>query len=143
MRASGGKISNIERIPVSMLDANEIIQAIEQANGNVIVLIRGGGEHTQFSVFDDPRLILTLAKKEAYRIVGLGHSANTPLLHLVADHAAETPSAAGAYVSEQIAVFDAAKEEKFLAKQEIEKLLQDSGRMKEQLKQAGIVIGSH
>jgi exodeoxyribonuclease VII large subunit len=88
----------LEKIPVNVLSAQDIVDGIRKAAGQVVVLIRGGGSADQFEVFDDPTVLEALAKKDAYRVIGLGHTANTTLLDLVADYAATTPTRAGAHI---------------------------------------------
>lgn len=88
----------LERISVNVLSAQDIADGIVRANGKVVALIRGGGSADQFEVFDDPAVLEALAKKDAYRVIGLGHTANTTLLDLVADYAATTPTRAGAHL---------------------------------------------
>lgn len=92
----------IERIPVNILSAQEIADGIKRATGNVVAVIRGGGSAEQFDVFEDPIVVDALAAKEAYRVLGLGHTANTTVLDLLADYAATTPTRAGAHVRETI-----------------------------------------
>lgn len=88
----------IEKISVNVLSAQDIADGIAKAKGHVVVLIRGGGSADQFEVFDAPAVLEALAKKDAYRVIGLGHTANSTLLDLVADYAATTPTKAGAYI---------------------------------------------
>jgi exodeoxyribonuclease VII large subunit len=87
-------------IHVNILDPEAIAQAIAQAPGSVIMLIRGGGDAADFEVFDHPSVVRALAQKQAFRIVGLGHTGNSTLLDLVADISANTPAQAGQFVRE-------------------------------------------
>lgn len=92
----------LEQLRVNILDATQIAEAIARASGNVLILIRGGGDAADFDVFDDPRVVEAMAAKRAYRVIGLGHSGNSTLLDLVAEHSAPTPAQAGMHVREQI-----------------------------------------
>ncbi|OIN68649.1 hypothetical protein BL248_23495 [Ralstonia solanacearum] len=62
----------IEELPVSMSSSTDLVSAVLAATGNILVFARGGGEADQFSVFEDPILLEHVAKKDAYRITGLG-----------------------------------------------------------------------
>lgn len=128
-----GASKNICPFPVNMQDAAEIATAVEKSESDIIVLIRGGGDANQFSVFDDPRLITAFAKKSAYRVVGLGHSSDHPLLHLVADYSAATPTDAGTHIYEQIHIFKELNEQLVEAKLKNDKLLQNNGTVDKQL----------
>lgn len=94
----------IEVLPVrvNILDPVEIAESIRYADGDVLVLIRGGGDAADFEVFDDPRVLTALAQHPAHRVIGLGHTGNTTLLDFVSDYSANTPAQAGAYIREQI-----------------------------------------
>lgn len=88
---------------VNMLDPRAIAGAICEAGEDVLLLIRGGGDDRTFSVFDDPRVVQAMAKSSAYRILGVGHSANRTILDFLVDHVASTPTAAGQHVVDCIA----------------------------------------
>lgn len=87
-------------IRINILDPIAVAQAIDQAQGAVVMIIRGGGDAADFEVFDHPRVVRALAEKRAFRIVGLGHSGNSTTLDLVADATASTPAQAGQYLRE-------------------------------------------
>lgn len=89
-------------VPVSMNDPIRIAAAIRDASTAIVAVVRGGGPASDFRVFDHPDVLEALAHSRAYRVLGLGHSADTSLAELVADHPATTPSAAGQYVGDQI-----------------------------------------
>ena len=96
-----GDALDVASIRVNMLDPVAIASAIRSAVAtDVVMLIRGGGDAADFEVFDDPRVVMALANQRAHRIVGLGHTGNSTLLDLVADHAACTPAQAAGYVRE-------------------------------------------
>jgi exodeoxyribonuclease VII large subunit len=93
----------VKQVAINMLDPVAIAEAIQQAEeGGVIVLIRGGGDASDFEVFDDPRVVAALARKQSHRVLGLGHTGNSTLLDLMADYSANTPAQAGAYVRETV-----------------------------------------
>jgi exonuclease VII large subunit len=84
-----GYLVQQESIPVAMNKPEEIANGIQRASGNVIVLIRGGGDPADFDVFDQKPVIEAWAAKNAYKALGLGHkgTGNT-LLHFISDYAA-------------------------------------------------------
>lgn len=45
------KSVNVESLPTAMTDPSAIARAIDQASGNVVVLIRGGGDDAEFTTF--------------------------------------------------------------------------------------------
>jgi hypothetical protein len=94
---------DVEYIPVNMTNPEAIAGAIEAAEGDVLVIIRGGGPVEQFRVFEDPRVINALARRnDAYRVLGIGHTHDTTLLDVVSDFPAKIPSLAGSHIREQI-----------------------------------------
>lgn len=101
----------IEDLPVSMSSSNDLVNAVDAATGDILVLARGGGDTEQFTVFDDPSLLEHVAKKGAYRITGVGHSANRTLLDLVVDFAASVPATAGTHVANQLNLYMAIQRE--------------------------------
>ncbi len=94
----------VDRIPVNILSVDEIAAGIRQAAGDIVAIIRGGGDETQFDVFDSVEVLEAIAQKNAYRVVGLGHTANRTLLDLVADFSANTPTHAGVHIREMCEV---------------------------------------
>jgi exodeoxyribonuclease VII large subunit len=97
-----GNVLVINPIQVNMLDPVAITKAIAQADADLLIMIRGGGDSGDFEVFDDPRVVQALSNQTAHRVMGLGHSGNATLLDLVADYSANTPAQAGGYVRERI-----------------------------------------
>ena len=93
---------NVESLPTSMADPSAIARAIDQAGGNVVVLIRGGGGDAEFTTFQHEYVVKALARKAAHRITGLGHSGNLTYADIIADFCTTTPTSAGAYVREQL-----------------------------------------
>lgn len=95
----------IEELPVSMSSSTDLVNAVNAASGDILVFARGGGEVDQFAVFDDPVLLEHVASKDAYRITGLGHSANRTLLDLVVDFSASVPATAGTHIARQLNLY--------------------------------------
>lgn len=90
-------------VRVNMLDPVAIATAIREATaGDILMVIRGGGDAADFEVFEDPRVLTAMAEQKAHRVVGLGHTGNATLLDLVADYSANTPAQAGSYVRERV-----------------------------------------
>ena len=99
--ASGGV--DVKPISVAITDPAAVVRGIEaSANAPVAVLIRGGGDPAEFRTFDDPAVIKAWASHSSYTVSALGHAEDTALLDLVSDQALDTPTAAGAYVWQQV-----------------------------------------
>lgn len=92
----------LERRPVTISDSVDLTTAIEEATGNIVVIARGGGDEHDFAVFDSSSVLAMLARKDAFRICGIGHSSNKTLLDIVVDYSANTPTAAGTYIRDKI-----------------------------------------
>lgn len=88
-------------IPVRITSAEEIAAAVAGCNADILVIIRGGGDDEEFSVFEEPVVLEALAASSSYRILGVGHSANATLADLVCDFSASVPSAAGTHIRDQ------------------------------------------
>jgi len=97
-----GPTACVSRVHVNMLSPGAIARALRDARGDIVMLIRGGGNAGDFEVFDDRRVIMAMADQSAYRVIGLGHSGNTTLLDRVADFTARTPAQAGMHVRESV-----------------------------------------
>jgi len=87
---------------VAMNDAAAIATAIDEAQGDVLALIRGGGGDIDMAVFDTLPVLKAMAAKKCFRLLGVGHKKHRPLLALVADHATSTPTSAGAFIRNQL-----------------------------------------
>lgn len=97
-----GEVLVIKPVPINMLDPVAIARAIRQSDADLLILIRGGGDSSDFEVFDDPRVVQALAECPVFRVVGLGHTGNSTLLDVLADYSASTPTDAGRYVRERV-----------------------------------------
>ena len=94
---------DVKPISVAITDQAAIVRGIEaSAHAPVAVLIRGGGDPAEFRTFDDPAVIKAWASHPSYTVSALGHAEDTALLDLVSDQALDTPTAAGAYVWQQV-----------------------------------------
>lgn len=96
------KMIQVQAVPTNMTQPASIASAIEKAAGDVVMLIRGGGDEREFDVFDHPDVVEALARNQGYRVVGLGHSGNRTVLDIVADFSANTPAQAGLHVREEV-----------------------------------------
>lgn len=100
-----GSSVEVEKIPVNMLSAPEIIKAINNSRHDILVLVRGGGEEYQFDLFNQQELIEAMAAHNGYRIAGLGHSKNVTLVEFVCDYSANTPAQAGVHIRETLSKY--------------------------------------
>lgn len=98
----------VQKIAVDMTNKDEIVRAIESANhkADIIAVIRGGGDDSQFEAFNNMSVITALAKNNGYRILGLGHSQDSTLLEVVCDYSANTPTAAGTHIREMLSSYE-------------------------------------
>ena len=87
--------------------ANEIILALEQLDQNpevdVIIIARGGGSFQDLLPFSDERLVRAAALANTPIVSAIGHENDQPLLDLVADLRASTPTDAAKRVVPDIA----------------------------------------
>lgn len=87
--------------------ANEIILALEQLDQNpevdVIIIARGGGSFQDLLPFSDERLVRAAAIAQTPIVSAIGHENDQPLLDLVADLRASTPTDAAKRVVPDIA----------------------------------------
>lgn len=92
----------IQHIQTRFNRLEEILSSIDKATGNIIAIIRGGGDPNALSIFDEERLLKKFAGLKIYRIAGIGHSADHNLINAVVDYAATTPTDAGQHLKEQL-----------------------------------------
>jgi Exonuclease VII, large subunit len=97
-----GAVQTKETFRVNVLSAHEISNSIDRATGNVLVVLRGGGEAQSFDCFDNLAVLNALAKFKGYRIIGLGHTQHNTLADFVCDHSATTPHGAGSHIAELV-----------------------------------------
>lgn len=87
--------------------ALEVIEALERLDGradvDVIVIARGGGSVEDLLPFSDEGLIRAVAKARTPVVSAIGHEPDTPLLDLVADVRASTPTDAAKLIVPDVA----------------------------------------
>lgn len=72
-----------------------LIELEEMAEVDVIVITRGGGSFEDLLPFSDESLVRLAANCETPIVSAIGHEKDSPLLDLVADYRASTPTDAG------------------------------------------------
>lgn len=90
----------IRRVSVQGQHAvREVSAAIKELDRNadidVIVVARGGGSFEDLIAFSDESLVRTAAAATTPLVSAIGHEKDTPILDLVADYRASTPTDAG------------------------------------------------
>jgi len=97
-----GDLAEFRALAVAINSSEEIAQAIRAAEGELVVLIRGGGSPQDFEAFNDERVIEAWMAKDTFTISALGHSGAVTLLDPLSDLSCPTPTAAGAEVRERL-----------------------------------------
>ena len=70
------------------------IAAADAAGADMLVLVRGGGSYEDLFGFNDERVVRALAACRTPTVAAIGHERDQPLVELVADVRASTPSKA-------------------------------------------------
>ena len=87
--------------------ALEVIEALERLDGradvDVIVIARGGGSVEDLLPFSDEGLVRAVAKARTPVVSAIGHEPDSPLLDLVADVRASTPTDAAKLIVPDVA----------------------------------------
>lgn len=95
-RWGGLQISTINTQVQGLQAAEQIIQALEkfnqQAQVEVIAILRGGGSADDLAVFNDEKLVRAIATSRIPVLTGIGHEIDESLADLAADVRASTPS---------------------------------------------------
>lgn len=92
----------IEELTTRFNNIDELLMTIDMAKGNVIAIIRGGGDSNDLIIFDEDKVLEKIADLKSYRIAGIGHSADNNLVNAVVDYSATTPTDAGNHLKEQL-----------------------------------------
>ena len=100
LQALGGgwRPERVRTLPTAMNDPTRIAEAISSVREEILVVVRGGGEASEFGVFEHPFVLEALSGSSAHRVLGVGHSANRTLAERMVDHTATTPARAGHYI---------------------------------------------
>jgi exonuclease VII large subunit len=115
-----GQLEGLENInkkylEVDILSVDEIVNAINNSLGDILVVIRGGGTPSDFEIFNDFNLLDAWIKKDAFRISALGHTGNQTYLDIFSDVSVATPTFAGVYIKENIERNNSLKEYKSIS----------------------------
>lgn len=109
-------------------------------NYDLIVITRGGGSFEDLFGFSNPKLIKFIYKFEYPVLSAIGHMIDNPILDLVADFSAPTPSLAGQFIIDHNKTYvDSLKNEASVMKNkmnyEFDKILNQTLIIKEKLQQ--------
>lgn len=97
-----GDLAEFRTLAVATNSSEEIAQAVRAAEGDLVVLIRGGGAPQDFEPLNDERVVEAWMAKDAFTVSALGHSSDITLLDPLSDLSCPTPTAAGAEVRERL-----------------------------------------
>lgn len=100
-----GSSVDIRQYPINMLSKDTLLKSlslISSANFNVLIIIRGGGQSSEFNIFDDIDVCEKFASIECHKILGVGHSSNRTLLDIIADNVFQTPTAVGSFINQKL-----------------------------------------
>ena len=90
--------------PYAVTEVTDAIRALDrQEDVDVIVVARGGGDVQELLPFSDEALVRAVAATRTPVVSAIGHQQDTPLLDLVADWRASTPTDAGKRVVPDVA----------------------------------------
>lgn len=84
------------KAPASLI---EQLSIADKAGHDAILMIRGGGSFEDLFCFQDEQLVKAIYAAKTYLVTGVGHEMDHPLVELVADYAAKTPTAAAQWVT--------------------------------------------
>lgn len=96
---------SVEEITVNMTSAEEIAAAVLKSTGDVLVILRGGGNSNEFECFNTKPLLTAINKFQGYRILGIGHASYTTLADCVCDYSASAPARAGMHIKEMFSMY--------------------------------------
>ncbi|MEM7828350.1 MAG: exodeoxyribonuclease VII large subunit, partial [Candidatus Aenigmatarchaeota archaeon] len=87
----------------NMLDVESIISALEKIeDADIVVMMRGGGDSSEFDVFNDIRLLQAWQNIDCYKISALGHTEHRTMLDIFSDMSCDTPTDAGVFIRNSI-----------------------------------------
>jgi len=98
---SGEKLK-VAYYPTNITSSPHIRQALHNAAGDIIVVMRGGGGAAQFEVFNDFELLKAWVMKDAYKISAIGHSKDRTFFDHFASQSCDTPTHAGIFIRQNI-----------------------------------------
>lgn len=78
---------------------SEGLLAAQDADADVILLVRGGGSYEDLLPFSDEMVARAVAQSRVPVVTGIGHEPDTSIADMVADRRASTPTAAAEMVS--------------------------------------------
>lgn len=78
---------------------SEGLLVAQNANADVILLVRGGGSYEDLLSFSDEVVVRAVAQSRVPVVTGIGHEPDTSIADMVADRRASTPTAAAEMVS--------------------------------------------
>lgn len=112
-----GDLKNVslEYFPVNILSIDDIIRAISEAKGDILVIVRGGGSDGEFEIFNDFKLLEAWVNKKAYKICAIGHSEHRTYLDVYSDKSCDTPTDAGHFIKKQLEILDTIRSYKELS----------------------------
>lgn len=89
--------------PKAALSISAAVAELCERGVDVVIVARGGGSFEDLLPFSDERLVRALAACPVPVVTAVGHEQDTPLVDLVADVRASTPSVAGRLVVPDLA----------------------------------------
>lgn len=94
-----------ELIHVKLNDAQMIadgISSVSLGSYDVIMVIRGGGNESDFAVFNDPCIVKAIHDSNIPVIVGIGHTDNNTFADKAADRSETTPTKAARFLVDML-----------------------------------------
>jgi exodeoxyribonuclease VII large subunit len=89
---------DIEYRRITLTNENELVEALQESDTDVLVVARGGGDRME--VFDRSSVAEAALEVQPLLVTAIGHQQDNPLLQKVADKHFITPTAFGQYLSD-------------------------------------------